>query len=760
MGVSSNQTIGYWYEMGLQFGICHGPVDTVHKILVGERAIKRILIEDEEAWFTPISESGDINVDEEELFGGEKREGGLVGDLSMAFGEISQTPNPYLQEVLGDDIPAYRGILSAIWEGGKLSAMSPYIKKWEFIVSRAAPPIIAGAAWKTIGDDDANPAYIVYECLTNEVWGMGYPTASMDDSSFLATAETLFDEGFGLSIAWATQVSIEDFVQVIVDHIAGQLRFNLTTGLYEFHLIRKVSDLSGVPTLDEDVIVEVISFERQGWGETTNEVTVKYTDPDTFKETAVTVHDLGNITMQGSVLTQTLDFYGIRSPDLAQKVAIRELTARATPLATINLKINKKAWDLRPGDVFKFTWPPLGIEGMACRCVTLEAGEADSGFISLMAVEDVFYMDSTAYTEQEPIGWVDPLIGPAPSPFEVFIETPYWLLIGRLNAADYALLTDTDCFVTAVSAAPDGVSYGFDVVTGVVGGPYTYTVSGDSSPYGVLGTSLQKEVTSVLTLSSSVNLSSIEIDSIAMIGTEMCQVTAVTPPLNEISLTRAIGDTVPQLHAIGSYIVFMVDTFSAISTEEFVLLETVAGKVLPKTGLGILAEDDAAELSVDMVERRDKPYRPGNLTIGGYYFSTKVAGETVAFQWAARNRLQEQGDILPYTGSIASEPGVNYVVKIMGEGGSVILDDGDFEDLIFNVTSTNDASQTSAGAVSRDVIDDTGSVVVQSDTTRMSDTYSIELESIRYNTVKSFQQTTHTLDHSGYGLRYGEYYGG
>ena len=37
-----------------------------------------------------------------------------------------------------------------------------------------------------------NPAHIIYQCLTDTAWGMGYPTSALDDASFTAAANTLY----------------------------------------------------------------------------------------------------------------------------------------------------------------------------------------------------------------------------------------------------------------------------------------------------------------------------------------------------------------------------------------------------------------------------------------------------------------------------------------------------------------------------------------------------------------------------------------
>ena len=98
MGSSKKRTCytaGYRYYAGLQLVFCHA-LAKQHKIRVGER----------DAWEGEVEENGAIAINKPELFGGEGREGGVVGTVDVCFGAPDQPKNAYLQSVLGDDIPA------------------------------------------------------------------------------------------------------------------------------------------------------------------------------------------------------------------------------------------------------------------------------------------------------------------------------------------------------------------------------------------------------------------------------------------------------------------------------------------------------------------------------------------------------------------------------------------------------------------------------------------------------------------------------
>ena len=129
VGPRSRTTVGYKYYVGVHFVACLGPVD----------ALLRIKVEEKRAWrgvASGLPLSGDrITINSPSLFGGEKREGGIVGSLDFIGGYATQVRNDYLQGVLGASIPAFRGVVSIILRRMYLGT-SAYLKPWRFTIQR------------------------------------------------------------------------------------------------------------------------------------------------------------------------------------------------------------------------------------------------------------------------------------------------------------------------------------------------------------------------------------------------------------------------------------------------------------------------------------------------------------------------------------------------------------------------------------------------------------------------------------------------
>ena len=726
MGSSKKQTVGYRYYLGMHLAICHGPVDAVTEIQVGER----------QAWSGNLAASGRINLAAPELFGGEKREGGVSGAVDVAFGGATQTANDYLQAKVGTPQPAYRGILGLILRQVYIAANNPYIKPWAIRVKRCFRD------WyptKAEINGAANPAHILYECLTNAAWGMGYPSASIDDASFRAAADTLAAEGFGLNLIWLQQSKIEQFVREVLDHIGGVLTTSPSTGRFVLKLVRADYAVANLPVLDPTNVIELESFQRAAWGETTNELVLVYTKPDTFKDTSITVQDLANIQAQGAVVSQTRRYPGITSDSLAARVALRDLAAVSTPLAKVRLKVNRKAWNLYPADVFKLVWPPLGIEGLVMRIAAIDGGTLTQGAISIDAVEDVFGLPAASYTAPQPPGWVDPVPAPSAANPRRLTEAPYWDIARTMSASELAYLDTTDCFLQTLGGrpAPGAINYEIHSKTSSAS-TYNERSQGEFAPHAVLASDIGQAVTSTLTYHSEVDIDLVAVGSYAYLNDEAVAITAINASAKTLTVNRGVLDTVPVAHAAGSRIWF-ADGFQGIDPTEYAVGETINVRLLTVTGKGTLALASAPTDSLAMNRRQNRPYPPGNLKINGAAYPSVVKGD-LAISWSHRDRLSQTVSLTAQNaGNIGPESGVTYTLRIYGESGSLRRTYSGLTGTSQTYTLANDEADSGLG--------------------RPNALLRIELEANRSG-VTSLQKHSVSFERAGYGLHYDKYYGG
>ena len=656
-------TVGFRYKLGMHFGLSHGPVD----------AFQRISADDRVAWTGSQTTTGAITVDAPMLFGGDEKEGGIQGIAEVLMGDDAQGYSTYLQAKIGPTIPAYRGILSLAWLGGLITSNNPYLKPWSFRVKRILQGWSGGTAWyaakAAIGAEDMNPAHIIYECLTNRRWGMGYPADAIDETSFAAAADTLYTESFGLSFKWNREERLQEFMQMVINHFAGILGVDPATGKFVLRLIRDDYDPEDLPTFGTSDIAELTSVQRAMWGETVNELTVIYTDPETGKEAPVTVQDLANIEIQG-IVAQTKRYDGIRDRNLAARVAQRDLDATTIPLMRVSLRGNRRLGVLYPGAVFKLEWPAEGFEAVIMRVISLNRGLLTSGQISLECIEDVFGMPSSSYVAPVPVGWTDPRSEPAIATNRITEEATRYELSQQLATVD--ALDDEAGYMLAVAVRPssDSLDFGLWTRTGAIA--YAEQGRGPFAPTGTLSTTITPSQTSFTLTGLDQAALVAEVGVLfASLGNEIIRIDTFNPTSGAITCGRGILDTVAAAHLSGTRLYFR-DGFRAFDAGERLDGETWNAKLTPRTGRGSLDIDDAPADSVVFDRRAFRPYPPGKFRINTEAYPV-AATAPLTVSWAHRNRLIQNLESEEIS-SITTEAAVTYNVRVYDADSAALLD--------------------------------------------------------------------------------------
>ena len=672
-GKKKKVTIGWKYYMGLH-------------MLLGTRVDKllKVRIKDSTVWSGNAS-GGSISVNQPNIFGGETREGGVVGTADLLMGEDSQAVNSYLASQYGTaNTPTYRGLTSIVWRRPLLQSNNSYMFPHRYQVQRtqittdgAAQPYLAKAL---IGAGDMNPAHVIHEAITNNVWGMGYPVSSIDNTAFEAMADTLFTEGFGFTFFWdAGKEEVQEFIQTVLNHVSGTLYVDPSTGLFVMKLIRDDYVVSTLPVLDESN-VSSLNYERKGWGETVNQVTVKYTDVTTGEDKMTApVQDIGNIQIQGALVSEEVYYPGIVDDDLAARVALRDLKILSSPLAKVNIKVNRNAYQLLPGSVFKLNWPAHGIVEMVFRVSTINFGTLQNGVITLEALEDVFGMPSSSFVSNQSPSFIDPRSPPAPCLYETVYEASYWEVLQDLvdnGTTEPPFGTDFGMLV-ACGVAPSGDTYHIDLHTRVGAADYVQQETGYGVSYAELDGAVTQEDSGTYSVKNHVNLDFVSVSgtgSFAYMGGEMVAVTAVDTVAETITVIRGICDCTPEAHA-DSTAIYFPNGNEAIDPSEYIAPEVADAKLTPTTTLGTLDIASAAAMQLTMNTRYQRPYPPGQVRINSVNYPAGTVAD-ILIAWAHRDRTLQEAYFNPQTeGNIGPEAGTTYTLKI-------------YEDLVLRRTLT------------------------------------------------------------------------
>ena len=531
---------------------------------------------------------------------------------------------------------------------------------------------------------DMNPSHIIRECLTDPIWGMGYLTADVDDDSFAAAADVLYNEGMGISLIWDSQMAIEEFINEIIRHIDATLYVDRVTGKFTLKLIRGNYNEDNLITLGTSNIQKVGEYNRINPGNAVNSVTVTYWDKDTGENDTVTADDIALIQSYGTVINTSLQYPGFTNSTLAGRAALRDLKSLSFPLLTVTIESNRAASELNIGDPFKFEWPDYHDGYIIMRVNQISFGDGKRNRIKIVATEDVFALPNTAISAVEESGFEEAGGAPLPPSLQLAFEAPYYELMQFLGQTQLDNILNETPDVGYLQFAATRPENGINAEVMVdSGGGYNSGASLDFSPTGILLQAVSKSKTA-WKLENFEDLDQVTVGSHGQCGNELFRVDAINSSTGLITVGRAVLDTIPEEHTVGSSVIFW-DNYSATDAIEYVDGETVQVKILTNSAQGQLDVASGVVSSATMNQRPFRPYRPAGLALEGDIDPSLASypNYPVTLSWVHRNRIQEtSGTLLDWTDAgITPEPNTAYKITIEALDGNK-----QFVELITTVT--------------------------------------------------------------------------
>jgi hypothetical protein len=634
-----------------------------------------------------ITDSSCVQINAPELFGGEEREGGIVGTMCVMMGEPTQVPLQALVDMhaaSGIPVPGFRGVTTVFYDG-KVCANNPYPKVWKFRIRR----ILKGwdrdpVPWESLaiillgsGAVDAktydqiwamNPAHMIYECATNKAWGRGLDDVFIDEDSFGVAAQTLRNECFGLCLAWRRQEDLGAFVQQILDHCGGATYINRINGKLTLKLIRNDYDVSTLPVFTHQS--GLLSIEEDTGTSSTglvNEVVVWWKDPITNKKRSARVQNIAGMQSAKAVHSVTKQYPGIPTMNLALRVAQRDLLAQGTPIKRFIVRLDRRAWWLHPASVIRVQDPYRGINDIVLRVGKIVDGEADDGSFTLTCLQDVFGMPATSFVSPQIGGYTPPQTAPVvPSKYRA-VEAPYIDIYRTLGAVEAPLVDEASGFVEMMCKKPNDLTTGFHLFTKV--GAEVYTDKANSLPTAHANLTYHMGGgISTIQLTGFTEWSRLVYNTPVVIDNEVCRMNSYDSEAETLAVSRGCADTIPAIHLVGADVWFP-RTGQCADTTEYYFEEVVSAKPCPTTSTGTLDVSLAPTATVEITSRQFRPYPPGNVMVNGVRFDgvtvpINSTAEDLVFTWATRNRITQGDTLVPHVSeSITPEVGQSTVLE-------------------------------------------------------------------------------------------------
>lgn len=689
-------TVGYRYYMTLQMILGRGPMDEIVEIKVGEKTAWPF-VEGSGRYASTVTNDASVYIDAPNLFGGDKAEGGIQGSLTVMMGSPWQIYPQWIKNLLGGLVSDFRGVVTAVFDG-LICSLNPYPKTWK-IRNRRALKGWDGPVWRpslavislvtdssvTNAADPAikamNPAHILYECVTNRSWGRGYARARINDASWTAAAQKLYDEKFGLCMAWKREGTLEEFVGDVIRHIGATMYVSRETGLLELKLIRGDYDIASVPLFDYNSgLLSVEEPETATLVDAVGEVIITYHNPVTDEDLQRRAHNLAVLQTSEGINSQKVSYSGLPTAALADRVANRDLKVQSTEASRYTCKFDRRAWKLYPGAVFRISAPDKGISNLVLRAGKLEESDLVKGDITCEALIDVFGLPAQSFSEIENGAYVPPSKTPEVISDRLIREATYVEVYQRTSPADRAYIEPTDTTIATIASRSNPLMLNYEILTKTASEEYVKRNTESFAPTALLDGTIGP-YNETINFKAGRDLGLVHDGMLIQVGNEIMVASDVTVNPDGVTgimeLTRGIQDTLPISHVDNAKIFFLGDNVGS-DLREYALGETVKIKMLSATSDAVLNEAAAAEDTIVLGGRQGRPYPPGAAvvtTAGGSVgvYSSPAVGAEFSISWAHRDRITQQDRAVGHwESSIGPEAGVTYNVRFYNTAGTLL----------------------------------------------------------------------------------------
>jgi hypothetical protein len=516
-----------------------------------------------------------------------------------------------------------------------------------------------------------NATHIIMECCTNPEWGRGLSFDRMNEPAMIYAANKLCAEEFGICLIWYRKEDIDVFMQKVCDLVGAVLYTDRETGLITFKLIRDDYVAADLPTFGPDSgLLEIVEEDAASSDNAYNEVIGTGHDPITDQDFQVRAQNLAALQSGQGVASLDQDYIGIPTKKLLGRVVLRDLRVNASGLKRYTVKLDRRAWRLAPGMPFRINAPLKGINNIVLRAGEIDDGNMLEGTITVKAMQDAFGLPDTSYVQPVSSTWEGPVRTAVAAPEQLLIEASYRDLYLQLGAGDTEAAPATVGYIGQLALAPNTSSYQYDLATKADGEEYEDRATGAFTG----NARLLHDITPLQTEIELSNLSSFDeanVGQALLMQDELVRLDALDG--TTATVTRGVGDTIPQAHLAGTRL-WTIDDDLVGDQRPYDVGETVNAKVLTRTSQDVMAMADAATETIVIAGRQALPYPPANVKVdGATVFALQGEHTEPVVTWASRNRITEADHLVGHLeDSVAPEDGTTYTIRVYDGNGALV----------------------------------------------------------------------------------------
>ena len=257
-----------------------------------------------------------------------------------------------------------------------------------------------------VNEYEDNYAEVIWDILTNKVYGKGMPEALLDRESFIRVGRTLASEGFGVACMINRVTTPGDIIQLLLNNVQGEMYRDQVTGRLGLNLLRDDFDLTTMTqghdnrpiiSLDENDIIEVRRFNKNPSDDGFNEVRVSFMDREKeYEENVVKVTDFASRYLGADKRIDTISAFGVTGIEQATHIANLTLEQHRSELLSAQLVVRGDvAMDITPRDVIVWSNRELGVERAVMRILKIDYGNPHDSRVIIDCLESRFTLEHT-----------------------------------------------------------------------------------------------------------------------------------------------------------------------------------------------------------------------------------------------------------------------------------------------------------------------------------------------------------------------------
>lgn len=237
----------------------------------------------------------------------------------------------------------------------------------------------------------ANPAAMVYEIMTNKLWGRGLSSDLINETSFVEASEYFKSRHIGISYTLDGANKITELIDILRTHLRTVLVWD-GERLKMRVLMNPAETKETILTLDEGVVSE-LQFSRPDWTNTFNELRAEFNNAQrNYRPDVIHIMDAANIALVGGRINPIrIQLPAFTDFNIAWKQCHRMLREYTYPLATASFQMNMFKSRCEVGDTFRLIWSEYGAGFQTSYFNILKKTEAGQGSenVKIVALEDV-----------------------------------------------------------------------------------------------------------------------------------------------------------------------------------------------------------------------------------------------------------------------------------------------------------------------------------------------------------------------------------